>query len=303
MKSSLEKHVGDLLTGEIAQDVNNKWLILFHHQKIDGLLPKAHVPYISERDIGSCIDILVTGVQRTPTGYTLSLDRNVDYLLKLTQDIDGVRNGDVTVYKAVRVPGERSKISVMGDMGAFIGKWGANKEHLCEALHDRAMDVIQITGNEKQEKLILDALNLTLPMRVDLDEWRRHALVHVPNDMMGITLGRNRVNLRLAMELLDYKISVQALADDFIYHQEFPIHIISDLVRARLFSSDDLADLVTYGKGKEHMSANTYEYLCDMIEVQDEEEEYECPECGGKFTGEQNTCPHCGVTLEFENGT
>ena len=30
------------------------------------------------------------------------------------------------------------------------------------------------------------------------------------------------------------------------------------------------------------------------------EEEYECPECGGKITVDMTVCPNCGIEISFE---
>lgn len=299
MKTELKQFVGEIMTGEVIQDTNNKWLVHFSRQNVEGLLPKEHVPHI--RDIGPDVDVYVNGIQRTPIGYTLSLDRNIDFLLKLTQDLPGVIDGEVAVLKAVRIPGDKSKIKVSGDPGAFIGKWGCYTNQLCERLRDKSMDVIGVTGNEKTESLILSALNIAGPMRVELDEYHRHAIVYVPYSMIGMALGRNRSNLRLAMDLLEYGITIQPLHDDFIYNQGFSDSIVQELCDARLFSAEDLAALVTDGKGREHISTAAYNYLKDAIEVQEEEDEYECPECHKSFLGIKERCPYCGVELEFED--
>jgi len=298
MKKELKQYVGEIMKGEVIQDTNNKWLVHFSRQNLEGLLPKEHVPYI--RDVGPDVDVLVNGIQRTPTGYTLSLDRNIEFLLKLTQELPGVVDGEVAVLKAVRIPGDKSKIKVSGDPGTFIGKWGCFTNQLTERLRDKSMDVIGVTGNEKTEDLIMSALNIAVPMRVDVDEYHRHAIIYVPYSMIGMTLGRGRGNLRLAMDLLEYGITVQPLQNDFIYNQGFPNSVIRDLCNARLFTEDDLAALITDGKGKEYISRETYDYLKEIIEIQEEEDEYECPECHHSFLGVKSECPYCGVKLEFE---
>jgi N utilization substance protein A len=38
----------------------------------------------------------------------------------------------------------------------------------------------------------------------------------------------------------------------------------------------------------------------DKPEPTEEEEEYECPECGAKITIDMNSCPNCGIGLSFE---
>ena len=56
---------------------------------------------------------------------------------------------------------------------------------------------------------------------------------------------------------------------------------------------------------EEDQSGTSEELQNEQIEPYEEnehsdEEEYECPECGGKITIDMTTCPNCGIGLSFE---
>lgn len=46
--------------------------------------------------------------------------------------------------------------------------------------------------------------------------------------------------------------------------------------------------------------SNTPEETYETEEVDSDEEEYECPECGGKITVDMTVCPNCGIEISFE---
>ena len=46
--------------------------------------------------------------------------------------------------------------------------------------------------------------------------------------------------------------------------------------------------------------STTPEETYETEEVDSDEEEYECPECGGKITVDMTVCPNCGIEISFE---
>ena len=296
----MRNYIGHILEGIVEQDMQNKWLVYFHNEQIDGLLPKDHVPFITETN--TPIDGLIIGVKRSPTGDVYDVDRGNRFLIKLADDLDCVQEGLVTIKKVAREPGNKSKVLVAGDTGLFIGKWGCNTQYLIDRLHDKTMDVIPDNGNLSTKGLILEALNIHKPMYIELDELYRRAIVYVPRSIIGAVYGTNKINLKLATDLIDYHISVKTLRDSFIYDNDFPNEVIEDLIKARIMTSNDLYYLVSDGLGKEKLSPDTIDYINDTLQTEEEDdvEVYECPECGKSFKGELTKCPWCGVEIEYE---
>jgi transcription antitermination factor NusA-like protein/predicted RNA-binding Zn-ribbon protein involved in translation (DUF1610 family) len=291
-------YIGRILEGVIEEDMQNKWLVYFGNEQIDGLLRKDQVPWIT--DVDEVIDGLLVGKKKTPNGEIYDVDRSERYLMKLSSELPCVKEGYAVIKKVARIPGEKTKVLVAGDAGLFIGQWGRNTEFLLSKLHDKSLDVIQDTGNLSIKGEILEALNIHKMMLMEVDEFDRQATVHLPRSMMGAAYGRNKANLKLAEQLTDFHIELKQLRDPFIYDNEFPEDVVEDLVKNRLMSSNDLYYLITEGYGQDKLRPETIAYIQDTLQPGEDQEEYECPECGKVFYGELERCPYCGVTIEFE---
>jgi len=296
----MEDYTEEILVWEILQDMQNRWLLYSSERNIYGLLKKDQVPWITAEDFSGTIDGLIIGVEKCPDGWIYTVDRGDKFMLEVVSELECVHDKLVQVDKVARIPGEKSKVLVTGDTGLFVGSWGENTKYLMERLHDKAIDVVK--NSDSIRELIQSALGLRFPVKMEITEPARQVIVYIPKNLIGLAFGRGKINLTLAMRLIDWNISLTVLRDPFIYENGFPTDIIDDLVQNNIMTSDQLYDLIVEGNGKEILKAETVSYLEDVLEPGHEEESgpYECPQCGATFYEELTKCPECGCEFEYE---
>ena len=135
------------------------------------------------------------------------------FLQKLFEiEIPEIYDGIIDIKCIAREPGERAKIAVeshddrIDAVGACVGMKGVRIHAIVRELNNENIDVI----NYSDDPIILIQRSLAPAKlkQIELDEDERKAVVSADNDQVSLIVGRNGVNIRLAIKLTGYDIDI-----------------------------------------------------------------------------------------------
>ena len=128
------------------------------------------------------------------------------------QEIPEVFDGLITIKKAVRIPGEKAKVSVdsyddrIDPVGACVGMKGSRIHGIVRELGNENIDVINYTNNT--QLYITRALSPAKINSLNINEEKKTVQVYLDPDEVSRAIGRGGHNIRLAGRLTGYEIDV-----------------------------------------------------------------------------------------------
>ncbi len=206
------EQVGEIVVGDIYQTRRND--ILVNHNKRELLLPRdEQIPFERYRK-GDTIRAIIKEVRKTPSGPVIIISRSDNMFLQRLFEIEipEIYDGIIDIKGIARSPGERAKVAVeshddrIDAVGACVGMKGVRIHAIVRELNNENIDVI----NYSDDPIILiqRALAPAKLKQIELDEDERKAVVTADNDQVSLIVGRNGVNIRLAIKLTGYEIDI-----------------------------------------------------------------------------------------------
>ncbi len=210
--------VGEIILGDVYQVRRND--ILVNHNGVELLLPKSQqIPKDHFRK-GDTIRAVVTEVKRENGNPTILISRTSPLFLErlFENEIPEVYDGIIEIVKAVREPGDRSKVAVISHdervdpVGACVGMKGVRIHSIVRELCNENIDVIPFTDDKYE--FIKRALQPAKVLSVEFDQDQSYARVVVPADQVSKAIGRGGVNIKLASRLTECEIDVYREIDE-----------------------------------------------------------------------------------------
>lgn len=204
--------VGEIVVGDIYQIRKND--ILINHNKNELVLPRdEQIPYEKYKK-GETIRAIVKEVRKTGSGPQIIVSRADNMFLRRLFEIEipEIYDGIIEIKGIAREPGERAKISVESQdaridaVGACVGMKGVRIHAIVRELNNENIDVINFTDDPTL--YIQRSLAPAKIKQVEVDEEASKATVMADSDQVSLIVGRNGVNIRLAMKLTGYEIDV-----------------------------------------------------------------------------------------------
>lgn len=220
--------VGELAIGEVHH-IRNKHIIILDDEGNEYILPKENqIP----RDFfkkGEAIRAVIEKVEFKGAKPQIIVSRTSPRFLEklLELEIPEIQEGSILLKNAVRLPGEKAKITVdayddrIDPVGACVGVKGARIHGIVRELRNENIDVIQWSKNP--EVLVKRALGNVEINKVEINEEEQYALVYAPMDEISKIIGRQGQNIKLASWLSGYEIDVyrEKQEDDDVELTEF----------------------------------------------------------------------------------
>jgi N utilization substance protein A len=204
--------VGEIVVGDIYQI--RKSDILINHNKNELVLPRdEQIPYEKYKK-GETIRAIVKEVNKIGSGPQIVVSRADNTFLRRLFEIEipEIYDGIIEIKGIAREPGERAKIAVESQdtridaVGACVGMKGVRIHAIVRELNNENIDVINYTDDPTlyiQRSLAPAKIKL-----IEVDEEAKKAEVTADSDQVSLIVGRNGVNIRLAMKLTGYEIDV-----------------------------------------------------------------------------------------------
>jgi N utilization substance protein A len=216
--------LGEIVVGDIYQI--RKSDILINHNKNELFLPRQEQIPFERYKKSETIRAIVKEVKKTNSGPVIIVSRADDMFLRRLFEIEipEIYDGIIEIKAIAREPGERAKVAVESQdnridaVGACVGMKGVRIHAIVRELNNENIDVINYTDDT--ELFIQRALAPAKLNKIEIDEDELKAVVSADSDQVAKIVGRNGVNIRLAIKLTDYEIEVLREEKPFEEYEE-----------------------------------------------------------------------------------
>jgi len=210
--SAYKELLGEIVVGDIYQ--LRKSDILVNHNKNELLLPRSEQIPFERYKKGETIRAIVKDVTKGNSGPVIIISRADNMFLQRLFEIEipEIYDGIIDIKAIAREPGERAKIAVESQdaridaVGACVGMKGVRIHAIVRELNNENIDVINYSDDPIY--FIQRALAPAKIKEIELDEDENKAVITADSDQVSIIVGRNGVNIRLAMKLTGYEIEI-----------------------------------------------------------------------------------------------
>lgn len=204
--------LGEIVVGDIYQI--RKSDILINHNKNELVLPRnEQIPYERYKK-GETIRAIVKEVRKGNSGPVIIVSRSDNMFLRRLFEIEipEIYDGIIDIKAIAREPGERAKVAVESQdnridaVGACVGMKGVRIHAIVRELNNENIDVI----NYSDDSIIFIQRSLAPAKlkKIEVDDDEKKAVVTADADQVSLIVGRNGVNIRLAMKLTGYEIEI-----------------------------------------------------------------------------------------------
>ncbi|GBD86874.1 hypothetical protein BMS3Abin03_00798 [bacterium BMS3Abin03] len=216
--------MGEIVVGDIYQIRKND--ILVNHNKNELLLPRSEQIPFERYKKGETIRAIVKEVKKTNSGPMIIISRSDNMFLRRLFEIEipEIYDGIIEIHAIAREPGERAKVAVESQdaridaVGACVGMKGVRIHAIVRELNNENIDVINYT--EDPVLFIQRSLAPAKLKNIEIDEEEKKAVVTANSDQVSLIVGRNGVNIRLAMKLTGYEIEILREEKPFEEYEE-----------------------------------------------------------------------------------
>jgi N utilization substance protein A len=212
--SEFKEKEGEMIIGYHQRERNGN--IFVDLGKIEGILPKRFQSPRETYRPNDRIKALIYEVNKTPSGLQIILSRtHTDFVRRIFElEVPEIYDNTVEIFKIVREPGYRTKISVYSNredvdpVGACVGIKGVRIQSVVREMEGEKIDILKYVTDPKE--FIKNALS---PAEVEnvliLNESKRQALAIVNDSQLSLAIGKRGLNVRLANRLVDWNIDVK----------------------------------------------------------------------------------------------
>lgn len=204
--------IGEIVVGDIYQVRRND--VLVNHNKNELLLPRIEqIPREKYRK-GDTVRAVIKDVKKTQNGPLIIISRADNLFLRRLFEIEipEIYDGVIEIRGIAREPGERAKVAVESNdtridaVGACVGMKGVRIHAIVRELNNENIDVISYS--EDPVVFIQRCIAPAKLKQIEIDEDEKKCTVTADSDQVSLIVGRNGVNIRLAMKLTGYDIEV-----------------------------------------------------------------------------------------------
>lgn len=224
MYNEYKELIGEIVVGDIYQLRKND--ILINHNKHELLLPRNEQIPFERYKKGETIRAIIKEVNKTSSGPVIIISRSDNNFLRRLFEIEIPEIFDeiITIKAMAREPGERAKVAVESQdtridaVGACVGMKGVRIHAIVRELNNENIDIINYTDDN--ELFIQRALAPAKLNNIEIDEAEKKVVVSADSDQVSKIVGRNGVNIRLAIKLTGYEIEILREEKPFEEYEE-----------------------------------------------------------------------------------
>ena len=280
--------LGEIVVGDIYQTRKND--ILVNHNKNELILPRSEQIPFERYKKGETVRAIVKEVQKSNSGPAIIISRADNMFLRRLFEIEipEIYDGIIEIKAIAREPGERAKVAVeshddrIDAVGACVGMKGVRIHAIVRELNNENIDVINYS--EDPLLFIQKSLAPAKLKKIELDEDAKKAVVTADSDQVSLIVGRNGVNIRLAIKLTGYEIEILREEKPFEeYEEDIELIDLKEELGEELYNLlinnryDTALEVLQAGPEKlqeiEGIDEKTSNEIIELIKSQFEEEE------------------------------
>jgi transcription termination/antitermination protein NusA len=280
--------LGEIVVGDIYQIRKND--ILVNHNKNELVLPRNEQIPFEKYKKGETIRAIVKEVKKGNSGPVIVISRSDNMFLRRLFEIEipEIYDGIIEIKSIAREPGERAKIAVESQdqridaVGACVGMKGVRIHAIVRELNNENIDVVSYSDDPIT--FIQKSLAPAKLKKIELYEDEKKAIVTADSDQVSLIVGRNGVNIRLAMKLTGYEIEILREEKPFEeYEEDIELIDLKEELGADVYEIlinhryDTAIEVLTAGPEKlkeiEEFDEAKIEEIIEIIKSQFEEEE------------------------------
>lgn len=258
INTDINSHSEQLTTGIVRRIEGPDVFLELGGFKQEGILSQRDMIPNEQFNIGDRVKVCIKSAKTSFNEDTLiQVTRTtIGFVRKLLElEIPEIESHDIEIKNMVREPGQRTKIAVysadrnIDPVGACIGNRGARINAIIDELHGEKIDIVR--WSEDIFEFIAAALSPAEVVSVEIDENTKSSKVIVPDAKLSLAIGKNGVNVRLAVKLTGWKIDVNSESkakelENSVAEQETPKTDISidetDVLDANIMDELDTLD-------------------------------------------------------------
>ena len=203
---------GELVTG-IARRFERGHVIV-DLGRAEGILPGREQMHRESYRAGDRVQAFVKEIRSEARGPQIILSRTDSGLIfKLFEmEVPEIYEGIVRIVAVAREPGERTKIAVasrdmdVDPVGACVGMKGSRVQAVVQELRGEKVDIVPYSDDTA--KFVCNAIAPADVSRVLIDEKNETIELIVPDDQLSLAIGRRGQNVRLASQLVGWRIDI-----------------------------------------------------------------------------------------------
>ena len=247
---------GELVTGAVRRI--HQGTVIVDIEKAEAIIPQEEQVPGERCHPGMRITAIVLAVREGDKGTEIVLSRRRPELIEklFMLEIPEIGENSVTIKSIAREAGVRTKIAVSSNdkridcVGACVGMRGARVKNIVRELNGEKIDIIRWDANV--ESYIKEALSPASPVKIELDQEDKVALVVVKDDEYSLAIGKGGQNARLTSKLIGWKIDIvnetryekkgHKLVERLMDIPGLTKKIAEELSRAGFLSIEEIAD-------------------------------------------------------------
>lgn len=204
--------VGEIISGIIQRRDRAGWII--NLGRTEALLPRDEQIPKERFHRGDRVEAYIIDVRRESRTPQIIVSRShPEYLVSLfKREVPEISDGTIKIMNVVRDPGKRAKVGVMtkdldvDPVGACVGVKGSRIHNIVQELKGERIDIV--IWSPDIATYAANALSPARITRITVDEDEKSLEVVVPDDQLTPAIGQKGQNVKLASNLLGWKIDV-----------------------------------------------------------------------------------------------
>ncbi len=204
--------IGEIVSGVIQR--RDKAGFIVNLGKIEALLPKEDQIAREHYKRNERCQALLIDVRRDGRGPQLIISRSHrDYLAALfRREVPEVDEGTIQIMAVARDPGLRAKVAVFSKdkdidpVGACVGVRGSRIQNVVQELRGERIDIVIWSADIAE--YAKNALAPAVISRIMVNEEENLLEITVPDEQLTATIGKKGQNVKLAAQLLGWKIDL-----------------------------------------------------------------------------------------------
>ncbi len=207
-----KERIGEIVSGVIQR--RDKAGFIVSLGKVEALLPKEEQIAREHYKRNERCQALLVDVRRDGRGPQLIISRSHrDYLAALfRREVPEVDDGSIQIMAVARDPGLRAKVAVFSKdkdidpVGSCVGVRGSRIQNIVQELRGERIDIVIWSADIAQ--YAKNALSPALISNIMINEEENLLEITVPDEQLTATIGKKGQNVKLAAQLLGWKIDL-----------------------------------------------------------------------------------------------